>query len=101
MHRNHTLDMLPVELRNVSQRSREILRTETGAADIQQHEHAALGRERPTIRGVGEYARQQKGAVPISLAQGSDFGELAAECGHGSVLDEGGAAEIHAQQEIE
>jgi hypothetical protein len=59
------------------------------------------GRDYPTFRDIGQNARQQNRAVPISLAQRGDFGELAAECGHGAVLDEGGAAEIHAQQEIE
>src|SRR5271169_5758011 len=40
------------------QGAREILRTETGPADVEQHEHAAFGRDNAAIRGLGEKVRQ-------------------------------------------
>src|SRR5689334_7879734 len=48
---------------------REILRAEAAAADVEQHEHAALGRDGATIRGLGENARQLQGATAIGVAE--------------------------------
>src|SRR5271169_7107986 len=80
---------------------RKILRAEPAAADVEQHEHAAFGRDRATVRSVRENVRQQQGTTAIGVAQSADFGELGGECGQSAVLDERGAAEIQAEQKIE
>ena len=56
----------------LQQPPRETFRAETRAADIQQHEHPALGRDRPTVRGIGENTHIERAIVDKDARIGRD-----------------------------
>src|SRR5258708_544963 len=89
-------DRLPLE-----EVAREFLGAQAGGADVQQHEHAALGQRDLATGRCRENAGEQRGATLVILAQRRDLGQVALERDEGAVLDEGRTGIEHAQHQVE
>src|SRR6185437_6343007 len=72
----------------LEQLAREIIGAQAGAADIEQHEHAALGRGGAAVGRRSQNAGQDGGAAPVILAQRRHLRQVALERRQRALLEE-------------
>ncbi len=75
------------------------MRADPGRADVEQHEHPALGAHRAAVRRGFEQIAEALGPRFVVVAQPGDLGRVALQHGERPVLDEAGAAIGHAQEQ--